>query len=61
LSETISQNTNTEITNPGSFNEFIEKNNFSSYTEAVEAHAKAVEEHQIALRAIGEVINLQNN
>ncbi len=63
MSETISQNTNAsaEIVDPGPFNEFIVKNEFPSYTEAVEAHAKAVEEYQIALSAIGEIINLQDN
>ena len=56
MSETISQNTNAnaEIVDPGPFNEFIVKNEFPSYTEAVE-------EYQIALSAIGEVINLQDN
>ena len=53
--------TSTPTTHPGSFNEFMERNVFSSYTEAVEAHAQAVEEYQIALSAIGEVINLQDN
>ncbi len=60
MSETISQNTNAEIANPGSFNEFIENNSFSSYTEAVEAHAKAVEEYQVALNALSDVISLQS-
>ncbi len=54
MSETI-----IPTTHPGSFNEFMERNVFSSYTEAVEAHAQALEDHQIALNAIGEVINLQ--
>ena len=59
MSETISQN-NTEIANPGSFNEFVDNNNFSSYTEAVEAHAKAVEDYTLAINALGDVISLKN-
>jgi len=59
MSETISQKTNTEITKPVPFNEFIENNSFSSYTEAVEAHSKAVEEYEVAINALGDIISLR--
>lgn len=50
MSETISQNTNAEITNPGSFNEFTDRTGLNG-EQAIAGYSMILHEYRVALAA----------